>query len=332
MSTLATLDFKKRISELSLQSSLLIYELDKKIFETRNDKEEQIKYIVSKNIIVKLQGLSKDLLEANDNIMTVVSSLRYALETLITLKFFIKVPKSLYKAFYIMGYTELEIIEGRIRRLEKECELLDDLEKIESDNSAAYLSELTGKIKLWLEEYKNDKAILGSKIQEASKMTKNKVFFETDKILDENITSIFLVDAKKNGMGFQKHLLKTQILPQYEKARDITKSKIAQMEVELKQSPSMNALFDFTGNPQKTIKKILTESPKMSVKAEEVGLYDEYDFIYKFTSKMLHFSSYSILTSNDLKDEELLLSYNQYYQYSHQIFLNIKELCGTCIN
>lgn len=332
MNTPITLDFKKRISELSLELPLLIEELDEKTSATISDKDEQIKYIICKNIIIKLNDIIKDLIEANDNIMTVVSSLRYALETLITLKFFIKVPKSLYKAFYVVDYMELEIIEGRIKRLEKECKLLERLDNLEKENSVFYGNELLEKIKLWQEEYKDDKVLLGWKIREASEWIKNKICNETDKILDEDIPSIFLKDAKIYGMGFQKHLLETYMLPQYEKARDITKSKIINMETEITQSSLMNHLFDFQGNPQKSIKKILTESPKMVVKAEEVGLKDEYDFIYKFTSKMLHFTSYSSLTSNSLKDEELLLFYNQFYQYMYQIILNIKQLCGISTN
>lgn len=332
MNTPTNLDFKKRISELSLELPLLINELDEKISATISDKDKQIKYIICKNIIIKLNGLITDLLEANDNIMTVVSSLRYVLETLITLKFFIKVPKSLYKDFYVVDYIELEIIEGRIKRLEKECELLKDLDKLEKENSVFYGNDLVEKIKLWQEEHKDDKVLLRRKIREASEWVKNKVFSETDKVLDENIPSIFLKDAKIYGMGFQKHLLETYMLPQYEKARDITKSKIVNMETEITQSSLMNHLFDFQGNSQKSIKQILTESPKMVVKAKEVGLEDEYDFIYKFTSKMLHFTSYSVLTSNSLKDEELLLSYNQFYQYMYQIILNIKQLCGISTN
>jgi hypothetical protein len=325
MNTLSTLDFKKTISELSLEFPILIDELQKKISASSNNKYDQIKYVVCKNIINKLRGIIEDLIKANDDTLTVVSSLRYTLETLITLKFFIKEPKSLYKAYYVLNYIELEIIEGRIKRLEKECELLGSLNKFEEDNSVLYGNELFKNIKIWQEEYKYDKESLGRKIREASALTKNKVFNETDKRLDDSIPSIFLKDAKVNGMGFQKHLLETQILPQYKNAMAITKSKIDEIEAELIQSPLMNQLFNFQENSHKSIKKILMESPKIVEKAKEVQLEDEYDFIYKFTSKMLHFTSYSILTSNSLKDEELLLSYNQFYQYLYQIILNMRE-------
>ena len=322
-----SLGFKKEILELSHQLPLLMNELDKMISHTLKDKDKQIKYIVCKNIIIKLQGLIKDLLEADDNIMTVVSTLRYTLETLITIKFFIKVPKSLYKAFYVVDYIELEIIEDRIKRLEKELQLLERLEKLEKENTIFYANDLMSKINLWQEELKEDRVLLGRKIREASEVTKNKIFNETDKILDENIISIFLKDAKTYGMGYQKHLLETQILPQYEHAKNIIISKIANIESEITQSPLMNQLFDFQGNSGKSIKQILKESPKMSVKAKEVELEDEYNFIYKFTSKMLHFTSYSILTSNSLRGEELLLSYNQFYQYLYKINIAIQQLC-----
>ena len=99
--------------------------------------------------------------------------------------------------------------------------------------------------------------------------------------------SIYAKDAQTNGYGFQAHLVETKAVPQVEQA-------LAEIAIE-------RARFDTTV-PQ-DVKDLIPNRWQWRKMAQKVNLTDEYDYIYSFTSKLLHATPASITT--DRKNLEL---------------------------
>ncbi len=99
--------------------------------------------------------------------------------------------------------------------------------------------------------------------------------------------SIYAKDAQTNGYGFQVHLVETKAVPQVKQA-------LAEIALE-------RAWFDTTV-PQ-DVRNLKPKrwnwrqmAQKVNQMAQKVNLTDEYDYIYSFTSKLLHATPASITT------------------------------------
>jgi len=108
--------------------------------------------------------------------------------------------------------------------------------------------------------------------------------------------SIYAKSAQINGYGFQAHLVETKAVPQVDKA-------LAEIAVE-------KDWFDAT-LPQ-DVKRLIPRRWQWRQMAEKVGLTDEYDYIYSFTSKLLHATPASITTDQknlELAEMQIFLKY-----------------------
>jgi hypothetical protein len=69
--------------------------------------------------------------------------------------------------------------------------------------------------------------------------------------------------------------------------------------------------------------KLLEDDRNWKEKAQIVGLEKEYNLNYELTSSLLHFTSYSLSTSNVASEEEIEYNFMLINQYIHQITTNI---------
>jgi hypothetical protein len=99
--------------------------------------------------------------------------------------------------------------------------------------------------------------------------------------------SIYAKDSQTNGYEFQAYLVETKAVPKVEQA-------LVDIELERKW---------FEATIPQDIKDLIPGRWQWRQMAEMVGLTDEYDYIYSFTSKLLHATPASITT--DQKDLEL---------------------------
>ena len=99
--------------------------------------------------------------------------------------------------------------------------------------------------------------------------------------------SIYAEQAKVNGYGFQAYLVEKKVVPEIDKS--------------LAEIDSERAAFDSTV-PQE-VRDLIQNRWQWRQMAQRVGLVDEYDFIYTFSSKLLHATPASITT--DQKNLEL---------------------------
>ncbi|MBM4056321.1 MAG: hypothetical protein FJ264_16950 [Planctomycetes bacterium] len=99
--------------------------------------------------------------------------------------------------------------------------------------------------------------------------------------------SIYAEQAKTNGYGFQAYLLEKKVVP-------IIDQSLANVDSEQ---------TAFYARIPQSIKVMIPANWHWRQLAQKVGLTDEYDFIYSFSSKLLHATPLSITT--DQKNLEL---------------------------
>jgi len=95
-----------------------------------------------------------------------------------------------------------------------------------------------------------------------------------------------------NGYDFQSHLVEKKVLPQVFKT-------IADLEQEAR---------DFDRDAPKEIKYLIPKRWKWRDRAGLVDMQDEYDFIYSYTSRLLHATPASLTTNQkNLEPDEVKL-------------------------
>jgi hypothetical protein len=104
--------------------------------------------------------------------------------------------------------------------------------------------------------------------------------------------SIYAEQAKINGYGFQSYMVEQNVLPEVE-------GSIASLEQE---KTTFNATIS------EDIRGLIPRHWNWRKMAEKVNLTEEYDFIYTFSSKLLHATPASITTNQkNLEPEEMVV-------------------------
>ncbi len=158
-------------------------------------------------------------------------------------------------------------------QIDREIAFLEDFERKERDTQQDALNQI--------------RAISDPKIQKQRLIAANKTV--TD-IIDKDACrrfSIYLEQAKHNGFVFQAHLLKEKLIPEIDQSiEDIT-----------------SEISAFNASVPQGIKDLIPRKWQWKQMAQKVSLVDEYDYIYAFSSKLLHATPASITT--DQKNLEL---------------------------
>ena len=170
-----------------------------------------------------------------------------------------------------------------------------------------YRSQLKREISLLNQFAEEESSLLNDKMAELSLISdeqkKQQAAISTHKIVAELIDkkaarkfSIYAEQAKVNGYGFQSYMVKNQALPEVE-------SSIASLEQE-------KATFNDTISED--IRDFIPSRWNWRQMAEKVSLTEEYDFIYTFSSKLLHATPASITTNQknlELEEMRIFLKY-----------------------
>ncbi|MCX8778940.1 hypothetical protein NOK93_24780 [Vibrio parahaemolyticus] len=94
--------------------------------------------------------------------------------------------------------------------------------------------------------------------------------------------SIYADDAKVNGYGYQAYLVETKLIPE--------------IEISLKSIVAEEAEFNKT--VPDSIKNKIPKRWNWRDMAKKVDMDDEYDYIYSFSSKLIHATPVSVTTNN----------------------------------
>ncbi|MEP9358078.1 hypothetical protein [Sphingomonas sp. KR3-1] len=119
--------------------------------------------------------------------------------------------------------------------------------------------------------------------------------------------ALFAAAAKVNSYGWQAHLIRTKAIPDRQEMLDLVLGHIADLE----NRELRDAAAGIAALPRKRW--------NWREQAERVGMVDQYDYLYRFTSRLLHATPMNIITEKTLVEGEdiMLLEY---------IFVSVSDL------
>jgi hypothetical protein len=213
--------------------------------------------------------------------LNVLATTRYVFETLVWLRLMDR-EADYGVVFYgrvISG--QLQHFAALSKKLEDEIELFERLESEESILHESSQEELIRNVQNVGSAH--IAAVTGSVMEEIDRKARRAF-------------SLYAEEAKQNGFGFQAHLISRKAIPHIE-------AQIRELEDRQK------ALFR-TCSP--SVRKKLKERWNWKTEAERVGMRAQYEFIYSFTSRLLHATPSSIFTNEknlEVPEMVMLLDY-----------------------
>ncbi|MFO1118249.1 MAG: hypothetical protein U1E28_21480 [Beijerinckiaceae bacterium] len=220
---------------------------------------------------------------------SVLATTRYVLELLIWFRLLIKDANTYGYFFYAFTTVDqVNYLESQIREFKREISFFRDLDSTEKDQHETVLSSIRG---------------MGGKLDPiAINESMDMVSAEIDRAARRNF-SIHFEEAKYNGFGFQAALIEAQALPQLER------------ELE-----SQNSVRD-------SLKDRFPKWPKKwnwKIEAANAGLSEQFDFIYGYTSRLLHAHPGSFNTDQkNLEVSEMVL----FLDFVYVSMLEMIEIC-----
>jgi hypothetical protein len=125
--------------------------------------------------------------------------------------------------------------------------------------------------------------------------------------------SLYAEAAKTNGYGFQAFLIETKVLPLAEEGKTQVLAEKAEFEAQIGQ-PRLDAVINLNGKRKRW---------NWKERAASVGMSEQYDFIYSYTSRLLHATPVSFYTNQKNLEVIEMLTFLDYVYVS---LLDIIEL------
>ncbi len=246
----------------------------------------------------------KEFFESNCSSLTGSAILRKTLEQLITSCLINIEPDYYLKFFFGWVSASEEQITKYFNRLNYEIKLLKELEEKENELQQNLSKDEISKDSI--------KALMDLIDEEANK-TVNLHF--------DNVETI--------GYGFLSYLLETQKLPYYRSELDENKKRKNEIAKTLIKQEFFKSKFNTQQISQ--VFSLLKDTRIWSEKAKAVGLAKEYELLYGFTSTLIHFSSYSVFTEYELREDEKIMFANYFCQYVEKILDEIDKMTKNAI-
>ncbi len=250
--------------------------------------EYSIKARIYISFLEYLNSSYKEFFESNCSSLSSSALLRKTLEQLIIARLINIEPDYYLKFFFGWVLSTEGHITKHHDRLLREINLLKKLEEKENELIQNLSKEKISK--------KSIKELMDLADDEAS-MTINLHF--------DNVETL--------GYGFLSHLLETQKLPYYQNELDDIKKRKDEIAKTLIKQEFFTSKFKTKQMSQ--VFKLLKDTRSWSEKAETTGFEKEYELLYNFTSKIIHFGSYSVFTEYELQENEKIMFANYFYQY-----------------
>ncbi len=205
--------------------------------------------------------------------MGIVAVSRYVFELSVWLYLF-KMDRRYGLVYYAqLLETKLKYFKDYRAQLDREISLLDHFEDKEREAQKEAIDQI--KVTTDPETQKQMVHTLGRTVSDIIDREARRHF------------SISVEHAKVNGYGFQAHLLRQKLIPQIDQSIAVLASEKTA----------------FNERVPKTVRDLMPGKWRWKQMAQKVGLTNEYDYIYAFSSKLLHATPASITT--DQKDLEL---------------------------
>jgi len=295
------MDFEEQVAQLvgSIKKLHIILDVEAKRLRTpeiiaRFDKSSQDSWCLSVmgDCLVRLRLFT----EQNFNFietMSVISVARYIFELSIWLKLFERDPRYGLVYYAQLIKTQYHYWGNYRKQLDREISLLKRFEQEEKEaisKSIFQIKQISDPEEQQQAAYNAPKAVSDFIDKQAARHF-----------------SIYAEQAKTNGYGLQAYLVKEKVIPEIEKS--------------LADSDQEKAAFDSAVPAD--VKNLIADNWKWNQMAHKVGLDDEYDFIYRFSSQLLHATPVSITTNQkNLELSELVV----FLKYIHVKIIDILEL------
>ncbi|MEY9252338.1 hypothetical protein ABH989_006195 [Bradyrhizobium ottawaense] len=193
------------------------------------------------------------------------------------------------RQFGIVFYAQLlrnqiESVQAVLRKVADEATLFDAFEGLDSDAMETKFLEGMKAARLPKEEVIRE-AIAAQKLQSD----------QLDDLMRREF-SLYAGQATQNGYGFQAHLIRTKVIPEYESRLHELEGHKRLLDAEL---PTMIDAHHLG----------LASASKWNWfdRASDVRMDNQYRFLYSFTSKLLHAIPLNIITDKELSFSEMIM-------------------------
>ncbi|ROO09848.1 hypothetical protein BK673_13150 [Pseudomonas fluorescens] len=234
---------------------------------------------LTKSILEAAERCVNEINERPESTLSLISNLRFLFETSVSVRLLNLEPQHKYRIRYSIYKHQLEKSQSLTRYASVDKARLDTLIIEEHAIERAY----EGK-----QDFKNE-------------------FKDIDKLYDnlDCEISIFLDSTEQFGAEYQQ-----EIIDNFLESHQLREAEIHREWEAVKKSllddTEACALFDFRGQISK-VEKELSDKRSWKEKAAVVGLGSMYEFIYDYTSSLLHSTSYAILTPHRLDEAEIYM-------------------------
>lgn len=242
--------------------------------------------IIIQNILASIINSSVFIKNNKGNILQNMISIRFVFEGLITSMLLNQDEEYVFKLYYDLLSSERENIKYRKEQLEKEIKILESSTAKFSKNIAKTPEDILKQEEIELELFKE--------------IIRDNIFIHTS-----------YDDLYKNGLNYQIFCLKNKGISYYDNNLKELDDKEDKFFQDLKKHAK-----SFKNKSKEEIQNYFKKNRiNWKKKAEQVKLENEYDYIYRFSSSLSHFSGYSLLTSStyDPQEEEMILTRLEIY-------------------
>jgi len=262
-------------------------------------KSELVKLLTSKYLEV-VEKCSIEIYEKPDSTISLISNLRFLFETCITTRLLTSEENFKYKVRYSIYKHQLDKANSHIKYSKLDFDLISTVSSKEK--------ELHEKL---------------------DKSNSEKIFAEVDQLYDElgEEISILLDQAEFNGADYHKEVVNRYIDSQIERKNKISKEWEEKKKLLLADSEAC-ALFDFRNQISK-VESELKDTRSWKQKAKDVGLSELYEFIYDYTSALMHSTSYAVLTPKQLDISEITMILSLATRLNCDILRKLKSFSGV---
>jgi len=232
---------------------------------------------------------------------------RYVLELLVHLKFLEKDHNYIYCIHAEQIKQHIEFIRKQIEKIKREIKVLEQLDETEHeiDNILMTLLEKLRK------ELDKSNELKGRVIHELLSLLPRTFMKAVDRLAEKKFL-LYSEDAKYMGYGFMAYLLQEKILPKYEeKLKELQNYKDKFYNYVKSINIHLDSLCSNKNIPR-----------SWSKKSDMVGLKEDYDIIYFYTSNILHATPTSIMHEKILESAEVYM----FVRYLYARICDIIEL------
>jgi hypothetical protein len=248
--------------------------------------------------------------------MGLLAVTRYLFELTVWLKLMQIDEKYGYVYHYELIKTKLKYYKNLQEHLIREITFLRDMDTEEKQLSEQRLSEA----KLSQEALISDSELLQQNLLLQISIV-DSVAQEIDNKASRRF-SIYGEQAQTNGYGLQAHLVETKKLPEIEQS--ISEIEIEKLNFENNISADIELSTGYTWKWRDRDKTTWNWSNK----AQEVDMKNDYDFIYRYTSTLLHATPVSLTTEQkNLETDEVKI----FLKYIHIRLLDIIDMAEQLV-